>query len=140
MDEINSSPQAAELRALWDTLLIHHKIDICTEQLEGCNMIDLKILKLLFGNPEIKIKDIINLLKVPNSTITNAINRLTKRELLERKIDPMDLRSFELVLTAKGRTAVEEHLQAEIRLFEELLQDLSSEEKSEFIHLFRKIV
>lgn len=140
MDGKNKIPQASELRSLWNTLLLHFDIEICTDKLKGCSIIDLKILKLLYENTDIKIKDIINILKVPNSTMTNAMNRLTKRGLLERKIDSQDLRSFELVLTEVGKLSVEEHLIEENRLFEGLLQDLKTEEKTEFVRLFKKIV
>jgi DNA-binding MarR family transcriptional regulator len=140
MDAKERIIQASELRELWNTLLLNFDIDICIELLKGCQMIDLKILKLLYEHPNIKIKDIINILKVPNSTMTNAMNRLSKRGLLERKIDQQDYRSFELELTVIGKTAVEEHISEENKLFEDILYELKDAEKFEFIRLFKKIV
>lgn len=140
MDEKHKVQQASELRSLWNTLLLNFDIEICTEELKGCSLIDLKILKLLYEDSNIKIKDMINILKAPNSTMTNALNRLTKKGLLERKIDTKDLRSFELALTVIGKTSVEKHIAIENDLFKELLQDLEDEESAEFIRLFKKIV
>jgi DNA-binding MarR family transcriptional regulator len=39
------------------------------------------------------------------STLTNALNRLERRELLVREPDPLDRRTFTLRLTADGRRA-----------------------------------
>ncbi len=127
-------------RELWNKLLLNFNIMICTEQLKGCTIIDLNILKLIYANPNIKIKEIVKSLKVPNSTLTNAINRLSKRGLLQRKLSNNDLRSFDLELTPIGTISVEEHIREENKLFANLLQDLNEEEAVEFVRLFKKIV
>ena len=129
-----------DFRELWDTLLLNFNIVICTEKLKGCSIIDLNILKLIYTNSEIKIKDIVKILRVPNSTLTNAINRLSKKGLLQRKLSDYDLRSFDLELTSIGTSAVEEHILAENMAFTDLLQDLDKEETIEFKRLFKKIV
>lgn len=129
-----------DFRELWDTLLLNFNIVICTEKLKGCSIIDLNILKLIYANSDIKIKEIVKTLKVPNSTLTNAINRLSKRGLLQRKLSDYDLRSFDLELTPTGTSAVEEHIIEENKAFADLLQDLNEEEIVEFKRLFKKIV
>ncbi len=129
-----------DFRELWDTLLLNFNIVICTEKLTGCSIIDLNILKLIYTNPDIKIKEIVKTLKTPNSTLTNAINRLSKKGLLQRKLSSHDLRSFDLELTPTGKSAVEEHILEENKVFADLLQDLNEEETVEFKRLFKKIV
>ncbi len=131
---------APELRDLWNRLLLSQSIEVCSDKLKGCGMLDLKILKLLFQNSNYKIKDILKVLGIPNSTATNVINRLTEKELLQRKLNTIDLRSFELELTEKGKSAVTEHLAAETIIFENMLSCLNDNEKELFVDLFRKIV
>ena len=81
-----------------------------------------------------------NTLNIPNSTVTNVINRLTKKELLVRELNSTDLRSFNLKLTEKGSCAVADHLNAETAIFESILHVLQDDEKETFVELFRKIV
>lgn len=131
---------ASELRDLWNKLLLSQNIEVCSDKLKGCGMLELKILKLLFQNSSYKIKDILKVLGIPNSTATNVINRLTEKELLQRKLNANDLRSFELELTEKGKSAVTEHLAAETIIFENMLRCLSDNEKEVFVNLFGKIV
>jgi DNA-binding MarR family transcriptional regulator len=103
-------------------------------------MLELKTLKLICHNPNYSIKELLRILDIPNSTMTNVINRLTSKGLLQRKLSNKDLRSFELELTEKGKEAVEEHLEAETGIFESMLNPLEDHEKEEFIRLFEKIV
>lgn len=131
---------APELRDLWNKLLLSQNIEVCSDKLKGCGILDLKVLKLLFQNSSYKIKDILKTLGIPNSTATNVINRLTGKKLLQRKLNTVDLRSFELELTEKGRSAVTEHLEAETIIFENMLSCLDDNEKELFVKMFRKIV
>lgn len=132
--------EASSLRGLWNSLLFRFNIDICTDKLKECGLTDVRILKLLMAYPKMKVKDMIDILKIPNSTMTHAINRLVKRRLMERQLDPKDLRSFELRITSDGREAIEEHLTEEDRLFRDMLSGLDESESAEFIRLFKKIV
>lgn len=133
------SHNATELRDAWNKLLLSKDIEICSDDLKGCGMLELKILKLVYMSSNMQIKEILRVLSIPNSTATNAINRLTKKELILRKLNNSDLRSFELELTSKGISAVSEHLSAETAVFENLLRCLNTEEKDTFVRLFKKI-
>ena len=128
------------LRDLWNKLLLSHNIEVCTDQLKDCGVLELKILKYIYFNSNRQIKDILKNLNVPNSTMTNAINRLAKKGLIKRMINDDDLRSFELQLTPYGKSAVILHLSAEAAVFEKLLSPLTEEERNTFVKLFDKIV
>lgn len=132
--------QSNSLRELWNELTINFDIVICSEELQGCSLVDLNILKLIDKNQHIKIKELVKILKLPNSSLTNAINRLVKKELLQRELNNNDLRSFDLKLTQKGVNAVKAHTFEENKKFEELLSGLNENEQDEFIRLFRKMV
>ncbi len=131
---------AINFRDAWNRLFLFHNIDVCSDKLKGCGILELRILKLVYHNPSYKIRDILCILGIPSSTMTNTINRLTSKGLLQRKINNNDLRSFELELTDKGKDAVVEHLEAESKIFEKMLSPLENDEKEVFIKLFQKIV
>jgi DNA-binding MarR family transcriptional regulator len=128
------------LRDIWNRLLLSKSIYVCTGKLKGVSILEIKVLKLVYFHPEYKIKDFLDALGIPNSTFTNAVNRLVKRELIIRKIDQSDLRSFKLELTTVGKDAIEEHLDAETIIFEDILSRLDFEERNEFVTLMNKIV
>lgn len=130
----------SDMRDLWNRLLLSQKIEVCCEELNGCGILDVKVLKLIYQNPDYRIKDILKLLNIPNSTMTNVINRLEKKELLTRRLNNNNLRSFELELTEKGRVSILKHLEAEVIVFENMLSCLDESEKDLFINLFGKIV
>lgn len=80
-----------------------------SESLKGIAQLDLHILKLIAERPNIILKEICQELRIPNSTLTSAINRLEKRGLLRRLISQRDRRSYELELTDKGLEIKQEH-------------------------------
>ncbi len=131
---------AVILTKIWNRVLLSKSIDVCTERLQGIGFLEIKVLKLIYFNPCWKIKDFIDMLGVPNSTFSNVINRLVKKNLVNRKIDNNDLRSFGLELTSNGKVAIKEHLDAEVSIFEGILRRLSAEERNEFLVIMKKIV
>lgn len=131
---------AKELCDIWNKILLDRRIQVCGSDIEGLNVMDLNVLKLAYANPGYRIKQYLEVLQIPNSTFTNIINRLVKRELLVRKLGEKDLRSFKLELTEKGKSAVESHLQAEEEVFLVLLSNLTEEEQGTFVKLFAKLV
>ena len=97
-----------------------HKLDLCTHNLiklykmkfeaqfkkgvlKKITIIELGILDLLQSKPTISVKDAVEMLAAPNSTITSAVNRLEKRGILTRAIHPEDKRTFQLILSEEGR-------------------------------------
>jgi len=71
--------------------------------------------------------------------MTNRIDRLVKRGLVERRADPDDRRALRVALTEEGRaladTAVETHLKTE----EALLGDLTQQERDQLVNLLGRI-
>jgi DNA-binding MarR family transcriptional regulator len=130
---------ATILTEIWNELLLSKSIEVCTEKLQGIGLLEMKVLKMIYFNPEYKIKDFIDQLGIPNSTLTNVINRLVKKDLVNRKIDHTDLRSFGLELTSNGKEAIQEHLTAETSIFEGVLSRLDKDERDEFVKVMRKI-
>lgn len=128
-----------KLRALWEQIMISNKLEVCTDELKGTSVLDVSILRLLYNNAEIIPKEIAKKLNIPNSTLTNAINRLQKKGLIERKLNANDLRSLKLLLTDKGAHAIRNHHEAEKELIKSLLCILTDDESDSLIKIFGKI-
>lgn len=76
-------------------------------------------------NPGISKSDFNNLVHLNHSTITRAINQLSKKGLIEQSIDPDDKRSTKLFLTKKGmrlNRGIEQYMQ---QLNEKLMDRLA---------------
>ncbi|SKC80951.1 MarR family winged helix-turn-helix transcriptional regulator [Maledivibacter halophilus] len=114
-------------------------IGIFTDKLKGVTTIEISILEIIHKNPDIILREIVNILGIPNSTLTNAINRLEKRNLVNRTISKRDKRSFGLELTQEGKLAQKEHKNGEKLLWQKLLNPLEKEERTVFLRCLRKI-
>lgn len=107
---------------------------------KGLTTIEVTIIDLVSKYPDIILKDIISMLHIPNSTLTNAINRLEKKELVKRIISEKDKRSYGLQLTDKGKQAEELHIMYEKELFKRILSPLTTKEREDFIFILNKIM
>lgn len=136
---MNKEKQVEKFRVLWEQIMISNKLEVCTDELKGAGILDVNILRLLFNNSEIIPKEIAVKLNIPNSTLTNAINRLEKKGFIERKLNVNDLRSLQLLLTDKGTQAIQNHHNAERILIENLFSILSDSETNSLINIFEKI-
>lgn len=137
---MSDEQQIERFRILWTQVLLSGKLNVCTEELKDANMLDVNILRLLFDNPKIIPKEIAEFLKIPNSTLTNVINRLGKKGLLERQLNTHDLRSLQLILTDKGKEAIKNHHNAERILIGKMFSILNDDEVESLIHICEKII
>lgn len=137
---MNREQQIEQFRILWEQIMVDNKLEVCTEELQGAGILDVNILRLIFNNSEIIPKEIAGKLNIPNSTLTNAINRLEKKGLIERRLHTNDLRSLQLLLTDKGKQAICKHHDAERVLIENVFSILSETESNTLISIFEKIV
>ena len=125
-----------------ELIFVNQKKDskIFCNKLKGVTTIEISILELIDKNPNIILREIIEILDIPNSTLTNAINRLEKRDLVRRIISNKDKRSFGLELTKEGQLAQKEHKEGEKELWKIILNSLTKEERKTFLNCFSKIV
>lgn len=141
MDNDNMELQVKILAEQWEKLLQSNKLNVCAKQLEGATVLEVNVLKIVEKNPDIILREISKLLNIPSSTLTSAVNRLEKRNLLKRIISERDLRSFGLVLTEEGNSALEEHYKQEMIIINSMLEVFDdSDERESFIKLFKKLV
>ncbi len=134
-----SDEEISGLAKVWHELIVSmQKIseELWKDKLEGASTVEISILSIIEQKPDTILKEIVNILGIPSSTLTSAIDRLEKRGLLRRVISQRDRRSFGLELTDDGRTAQKEHRESEKVLWEKILGSYeTSGERKELIRL-----
>lgn len=76
---------------------------------------------------------------VTSGTMTNRVDRLVKRGLVERSPDPEDRRGVQVKLTTAGRKAVDGALDALLAHEQELLAGLSASEATSLADALRTL-
>lgn len=76
---------------------------------------------------------------VTSGTMTNRVDRLTARGLVSRRPDPRDRRGVLVQLTDTGRAVVDGALESLLVSEQELLAELSAEDRADLAHLLRKL-
>lgn len=110
------------------------------EELKTLSALELGVLNLLEWKPDLYVKNIIELLNVPNSTLTSAIDRLEKKKIVSRSIYSGDKRSFKLVLTDQGKNLIKKRIKFKKEMFKMLLEALdNNEERKMLIRLLEKM-
>lgn len=76
-------------------------------------------------------KEIAAELKLENSTISGVLERMEKKELIERQVSKEDRRFIEVVLTEKGKALQNPILATVEEVNKDVLSEMSQEEQSE---------
>lgn len=79
-------------------------------------------------------------LMLTSGTITNRLDRLEERGLIERLDDPDDRRGTLVALTAKGKASVDRAVTAHVENETRIVSVLSKTERSELDRLLRKLL
>lgn len=102
---------------------------------------EISIINILGHNENVTLKEIINIIKVPKSTLTGLINKLEKNNYVKRTINQVDKRSYKLELTEEGMKISREHDDFDKIVSSKILHTLdNSNERELFINLFGKII
>ena len=76
---------------------------------------------------------------VSSGTMTNRIDRLVTRKLVERRTDPNDGRGIRVVMTPEGRERVDAAIRTLLAAESELLDRLSAPDQERLSSLLRKL-
>jgi DNA-binding MarR family transcriptional regulator len=76
---------------------------------------------------------------VSSGTMTNRIDRLVERRLVERRTDPHDGRGVLVLMTDRGREAVDDAISELLAGEAELLEGLSNADQERLAALLRKL-
>jgi DNA-binding MarR family transcriptional regulator len=142
--ETSTERQTVELHELFHRLLMLQlridRLDLTSEKLRGIALLELHILRFIKENPNAILKDIREALIIPNSTLTSAVKRIERQGLVTRRINPGDLRSYQLELTAKGEDIFEEHYRAELELVRKVIEALDrNSDRRKLVELVAKV-
>lgn len=111
------------------------------EEIKQFASLDIAVINIIDTNPDIIVREIADILKIPNSTLTSVINRLEDKEIANRYISKRDRRSYGVKLTEKGQKVQKAHLDFEKAYFEDILNRLeTNEDRENFLHLLGKII
>ena len=128
------------LSELFEKIIMNPKIDVCTEELKGESVLDVNILRLLNKNDQLPIKKIGIAFGLVPSTLGSAIKRLEKSNLIERKINENDLRSYLICLTEHGKEVINNIIEAQKRIMKSFLKCLDEEEQKTFLELLQRML
>ncbi|OOM82293.1 HTH-type transcriptional regulator MhqR [Clostridium puniceum] len=136
--------QVNELNILWHRMLVesnYKDIESRYSNIQGLSTNELAIIRIISEKDEVIIKDILEALNIPKSTLTSIIDKLEKRNFVIRAISKRDRRSYKLELTEKGKVAQDEHIKFEEEVYGNIIISLDTyEEREDFLKLLRKIV
>lgn len=136
--------QVNELNILWHSMLMESKykdIESKYPNMQGLSTNELTIIRIISEKEEVIIKDILDVLNVPKSTLTSIIDRLEKHNLIIRAISKRDRRSYKLELTEKGKIVQDEHIKFEEEVYGKIIVSLDTyEDRETFLKLLRMLV
>jgi MarR family 2-MHQ and catechol resistance regulon transcriptional repressor len=99
----------------------------------GLSFSQINILMRLVHKGSTGVSEIGEQLGVTNAAASQAVDRLVGLELIERTEDPDDRRAKRLALTQKGRTLIEQGIEARSKWIESLMDVLTSEQQNMII-------
>jgi DNA-binding MarR family transcriptional regulator len=93
------------------------------------------------GSPyQLSPKELLQQTLVSSGTMTNRIDRLVERRLVERRADPSDGRGVLVVMTAQGRGQVDAAITVLVADESEMLAGLSRADQERLSALLRKLI
>lgn len=101
---------------------------------------DMYVLERIYFNKKIVVKDISKQYNIPPSTLTGIIDRLEKKEFIERLRTNIDRRAIELVTTEKGKVVVEQHITEDRTFSSNFFNALESEKREKFKELLSELL
>lgn len=105
--------------------------------LEIC-MSDFVILEILLHKGPLPINDIGKRLGLTSGSMTTAIDRLERRELVSRELKEGDRRARYVHLTVAGKRLIKDAFEQHAQALEEIAGNLSKKERETLISLLKK--
>lgn len=105
----------------------------------GLNHFSARILVLLLEREELRTGELVDLMVLPQSTISSQLLALHKRRLIRRRRSRQDNRSVILTLTAAGMELARDCNELSLRVHKATLRDIPEREKQIAFDFLRKI-
>ncbi|UPK26834.1 MarR family winged helix-turn-helix transcriptional regulator [Bradyrhizobium sp. 195] len=103
------------------------------------NALDAQTLMFIAEHPGCGMGDVARYLNVAMTTMSSAVDRLVKKDLIERRRPEDNRRAVALSANEKGRQVVDEHIEGYRQACRTMLQALETSEQDELIRLTEKI-
>lgn len=98
------------------------------------------VLERIYFYKKMAVKDISKQYNIPPSTLTGIIDRLEKKEFIERLRTNIDRRTIELVTTEKGNAVMEQHIREDMAFSSNFFNALEPEKKEKFKELLGELL
>jgi DNA-binding MarR family transcriptional regulator len=103
------------------------------------NALDAQTLVFIAEHPGCGIGDVARYLNVAMTTMSSAVDRLVKKDLIDRRRPEDNRRAVALSANQKGRQVVDDHIEGYREACRTMLRALDSSERGELIRLTEKI-
>ena len=97
------------------------------------------VLACLWRDGSLTPKEIAQNLRVENSTISGVLDRMQKRGLIDRVLDPNNRRSIRVEVTPEGLKIKDAVLQCIEELNDDVLKDFSVEDREKLVELLSRV-
>ena len=124
---------------VWKAAKAVERVDLDSIHQTGLSLSDFAIMEALLHKGPLPISQIGEKVLLSSGSMTAAVNRLEKSGHVQRIQDPSDGRCFYVHLTKTGRRIVSAAFRRLAQTLEKAAEILSAEERSQLIHLLKKI-
>ncbi|ETR78322.1 MarR family transcriptional regulator [Afipia sp. P52-10] len=114
---------------------------IFLEETAGCDLTPAQFgaMVLIADQPGMDQTRLMQLAALDRSSVTNTVERLEKRGLIKRKVDPDDRRARKLTITDKGLKLLNAARPGAQRAQERILAPLGAERSAAFVAMLREV-
>jgi len=104
----------------------------------GINISEWRVLVILYKNPDITAKKIAQLSQMDKVRISRTLKSLVQKNYLSQRPHPLDARAKNYELNERGRFLMRAVIPDALRYEEQLLSQLTDDERSQLHHLIGK--
>ena len=99
----------------------------------------IEIIRLLEEEGTLHVAEIGERLQIAKAQMTQLIDKLVDLNIVERKTDIADRRTFNITLTGQGRKVIEEHKNSIMSAIREMMSSLTDEDLEDLSDSLRKL-
>ncbi len=101
---------------------------------------ELLAIVFIYRKENVNMSEVADYINAPLNTVTGVINRLEKKQIVERKRDLKDKRVVNISLTPKGKESFNEEKKEIIYYVKEIYKSLTEEEKRSIMIIAGKVI
>jgi len=105
----------------------------------GMRISDFTVLEALYHKGKLTVREITEAVLINTGSITYVIDKLVKKELVERRHSNEDRRVVHIQITDQGKDLMDEIFPAHQEIIEHIFATISDNEKETLIHILKKI-